>query len=190
MPRQFFTAADIIQLARLRSSDVLVLSPEDIVTQEAEEVAQTLGIRLVREKEDNGPSEPMNLINSDNRNMEKLAALKKVGGFGIILDPFGDSAAATAANVRLKDVISSADHSPMAAGYMTLEAGEFPWLLSYDEIDIILEGELVITRGSESVRGGAGDVIFIPKGSDITFGTPNKVRFVYVTFPADWNEKQ
>jgi ethanolamine utilization protein EutQ len=53
----------------------------------------------------------------------------------------------------------------------------------------VLEGELVITRGSEQVRGGPGDTIYIPKGSSITFGTPSRTRFVYVVFPVNWNEK-
>jgi ethanolamine utilization protein EutQ len=30
-------------------------------------------------------------------------------------------------------------------------------------------------------------VIFIPKNSSITFGTPGHARFVYIAFPADWN---
>jgi len=47
----------------------------------------------------------------------------------------------------------------------------------------------VITRGSEQVRGKTGDVIYIPKGSSITFGTPSWTRFVYVVFPVNWNEK-
>jgi len=93
-------------------------------------------------------------------------------------------------------VVTTDDGSPMAAGYMTLDAArggpkggaELPWTLSYDEIDVVLEGELVITRGAEVVRGGPGDVIFIPKGSRITFGTPGHTRFVYVAFPANWNE--
>ena len=28
--------------------------------------------------------------------------------------------------------------------------------------------------------------MYVPKGSSITFGTPSWTRFVYVTFPADW----
>ena len=81
------------------------------------------------------------------------------------------------------------DRSPMGAGYMSLDKGEMQWTLTYDEIDIVLEGELVITRGNEQVRGKTGDVIYIPKGSSITFGTPNWTRFVYVVFPVNWNEK-
>jgi ethanolamine utilization protein EutQ len=84
-------------------------------------------------------------------------------------------------------VLTSADGSPMGAGFMALDRGEFAWTLTYDEVDIVVEGELVITRGGEVVRGGSGDVIFIPKDSAITFGTPAGVKFVYVTYPADWS---
>ena len=77
----------------------------------------------------------------------------------------------------------------MGTGYMSLDKGEMQWTLTYDEIDIVLEGELVITRGSEQARGKTGDVIYIPKGSSITFGTPSWTRFVYVVFPVNWNEK-
>ncbi len=183
MAHQFFTATDIIQLANLRKTNVLLLGMEDIVTSEAEDVAHALGIRLLREGAAiPEPAHEMKEMSKD------LPPLKKVSGFGLTLEPFGSGGAGDAANVRLKDVVTSTDCSPMASGYMTLEKGEFPWTLTYDEIDIILEGELVITRGSEIVRGSAGDIIFIPKGSSITFGTPNRVRFVYVTFPVDWSK--
>jgi ethanolamine utilization protein EutQ len=183
MAHQFFTAADIIQLANLRKTNVLLLGADDIVTSEAEDVAQALGIRLLRE----GAAMP-ETVHAVEETGGGLPPLKKVSGFGLTLEPFGSGGVGEAANVRLKDVITSADCSPMASGYMILEKGEFPWTLNYDEIDIVLEGELVITRGRESVRGSAGDVLFIPKGSSITFGTPNRVRFVYVTYPADWNK--
>jgi len=184
MAHQFFTAADIIQLAHLRKTNVLMLAPDDIVTSEAEDVAQALGIRLLRESS----LASMAVEKPIDAAQPALPLLKKVSGFGVQLEPFGSGGAGDAAHVRLKDVITSADRSPMGSGYMTLEKGEFPWTLSYDEIDIVLEGELVITRGNETVRGNADDIIFIPKGSSITFGTPNRVRFVYVTYPADWNK--
>ncbi|MGB4806065.1 MAG: cupin domain-containing protein, partial [Anaerolineae bacterium] len=117
-----------------------------------------------------------------------LPPLKAVRRAGVSLEPFGAGLATPGTDVQLKDVITSDDRTPMAVGYMSLERGEFPWTLTYDEIDIVLEGELVITRGRDAVRGGPGDVIFIPKGSSITFGTPSRTRFVYVTYPADWNK--
>jgi ethanolamine utilization protein EutQ len=188
MPRQFFTAADIAQLARQQKSDFLLLSPDDVVTAEAVDLARALGVRLVRETAGSKPLiGPVRYGSPDPS--PPLPPLKMVLGSSVILDPFGEGLATPGTNVRLKDVVTSADGSPMAAGYMSLEKGEFPWTLTYDEVDIVLEGELVITRGSVAAHGRPGDVIFIPKGSSITFGTPNRVRFIYVAFPANWNEQ-
>jgi ethanolamine utilization protein EutQ len=186
--RQLFTAADLRRLAREQKSDLLVLAPGDLITPEAVDVARELGVRLVREDGAAAPpGRPANAAPS------APPPLKAVRGAGAALEAFGAGLATPGTDVRLKDVVTSSDGAPMAAGYMTLEAcapgpGEFPWTLSYDEIDVVLEGELVITRGREVARGGPGDVIFIPKGSSITFGTPRYTRFVYVAFPADWNK--
>jgi ethanolamine utilization protein EutQ len=189
MPRQFFTAADIAQLACQQKTDLLLLSPDDVVTHEAVDLARALGVRLVRET---GSSTPLSASPpSQGRSSAPVALppLKMVFGSGVVMDPFGEGLATPGTNVRLKDVITSADGSSMATGYMALEKGEFPWTLNYDEVDVVLEGELVITRGSVSVSAKPGDIIFIPKGSSITFGTPSRVRFIYVAFPANWNEQ-
>lgn len=181
MSRQLFTAADIRRIAREQKSDLLLLGALDIITPQAEDLAQELGLRLHRE--------PPGLLAPTQapRRPNVLPPLKVSRRSGVVLDPFGKGLATPSANVQLKDVITSADGSPMAAGYMSLDRGEFPWTLTYDEVDIVLEGELVITRGDEVVRGLPGDCIFIPNGSSITFGTPSFARFVYVAFPADWN---
>jgi len=189
MARQFFTADDILQLSRQQQSAILILGVEDVITLEAEELANKIGLRVVRETEKQAPSTMVVQTDSHLPGSRKLPPLKVVRGSQVKLEKFGLNESGQGANVRLKDVITSLDDSPVAAGYMTLEKGSFPWTLSYDEIDIILEGELVITRGNEVVQGGAGDVIFIPKGSSIVFSTPGKVRFVYVTYPTDWKEK-
>ncbi|WP_434515653.1 ethanolamine utilization acetate kinase EutQ [Dechloromonas sp. ARDL1] len=88
--------------------------------------------------------------------------------------------------VGLTDVVTAHDGSPMAAGYMAWSNCFFPWTLTYDEIDVVLEGELHIRSEGQTVIGHPGDVIFIPKGAAIEFGTPSRVRFLYVTYPADW----
>ena len=188
MPRQLFTAADIRRLAREQKSDLLYLSPEDILTPAAADTARELGVRIVREtasdRSPSGSSPPLGRPVFAG----PLPSLKHIFGGSVVMDPFGEGLATPGANVRLKDVVTSADSSPMAAGYMAMEKGEFPWTLTYDEVDIVLEGELVIRRGGQTARGGPGDVIFIPKGSSITFGTPSRVRFIYVAYPANWNE--
>ena len=183
MPRQLFTADDIRRLARERSN-TLVLGQGDIITHEANDVAYALGVKIVRSAESGSSlrKEPLPVIPA-------LPPLKVVCGANVQLERFLEGESTPGTNVQLKDVVVTQDRSPMGAGYMSLDKGEMKWTLTYDEIDIVLEGELVITRGSEQVRGGPGDTIYIPKGSSITFGTPSRTRFVYVVFPVNWNEK-
>jgi len=181
MPRQLFTAEDIRRLARERV-ETLLLAPDDIVTAEATDTAFALGVRLIRETESTFALKKEALS-------PNLPPLKVVRMSSVQVEPFLEGKTTPGTNVWLKDVVVTQDRSPMGAGYMSLDKGEMQWTLNYDEIDIVLEGELVITRGNEQVRGKTGDVIYIPKGSSITFGTPNWTKFVYVVFPVNWNEK-
>lgn len=91
--------------------------------------------------------------------------------------------------VSIADVITAKDNSSMSAGYMSWEKASFPWTLNYDEIQVVLEGELHITSQGETVVGKPGDIIFVPKSSSIEFGTPTKVKFVYIAWPANWQEQ-
>jgi len=183
MPRQLFTAEDIRRLSR-ENTETLVLGSDDIITHEASDVAYALGVKVIRET---GSS--TNLRDDLRPAAANLPPLKVVRMANIQVEPFLEGKTTPGTNVWLKDVVVTQDRSPMGAGYMSLDKGEMQWTLTYDEIDIVLEGELVITRGSEQVRGKTGDVIYIPKGSSITFGTPSWTRFVYVVFPVNWNEK-
>ncbi|HEY4468683.1 MAG TPA: ethanolamine utilization acetate kinase EutQ [Klebsiella sp.] len=88
--------------------------------------------------------------------------------------------------VGLTDLITEQDGSSMAAGFMQWENAFFPWTLNYDEVDMVLEGELHVRHEGETMVAKAGDVMFIPKGSSIEFGTPSTVRFLYVAWPANW----
>ena len=90
--------------------------------------------------------------------------------------------------VGIVDVVTAEDGSSMAAGFMAWEKCFFPWTLTYDEIDLVLEGELHIRCNGTTTIGKAGDVIFIPKNTSIEFGTPTSVKFLYVACPANWQE--
>ena len=88
--------------------------------------------------------------------------------------------------VGLTDLVTEQDGSSMAAGFMQWENAFFPWTLNYDDVDMVLEGELHVRHEGETMVAKAGDVMFIPKGSSIEFGTPSTVRFLYVAWPANW----
>lgn len=89
-------------------------------------------------------------------------------------------------DVRVKDVTTLDEAPRIAAGVMEVERTSFPWTLSYDEFDVVLEGALEIRVGERTYTGHPGDIFYIPKGSSISFCSPDKARYVYVTYPADW----
>lgn len=118
---------------------------------------------------------------------QKPSGIKLVKGNSAKLEIF--EGAGLEKKVGIADMIGAADNSNMGAGYMAWENAFFPWTLNYDEVDIVLEGELHICHQNEVKIAKAGDMIFIPKGSSIQFGTPTKVRFVYVSWPANWQDQ-
>ena len=93
------------------------------------------------------------------------------------------------ADVRLKDIVTLEESPRIGAGIMELDHADFPWTLTYDEFDYVIEGTLEIETGGRIISGNAGDILYIPKNSAIHFRSPGYARFAYFVYPADW-EKQ
>lgn len=92
-------------------------------------------------------------------------------------------------DVKLKDITTLEEAPRMGCGVMELTDGaSFEWTLTYDEYDIVLEGNLEIEIDGRVVAGGPGDVIYIPKGSHIHFQTPDRAKYAYTVYPANWQE--
>lgn len=232
MSKQLITADNIREIKAKGQSEIEVSLTNCIITPEAKEVAEQLGIRIVDKNcpqtakpiADNCSSSlteaelkvirqaiieqlPKGAMISDalidqlvckavqenkhssapKTSSQKPSAVKLVKGNMAKLEIF--EGAGIEKQVGIADMIGTADNSNMAAGYMAWENAFFPWTLNYDEINIVLEGELHICHNNEVKVAKAGDLIFIPKGSSIQFGTPTKVRFVYVSWPANWQDQ-
>ncbi|MBI4928887.1 MAG: DUF861 domain-containing protein [Anaerolineae bacterium] len=115
------------------------------------------------------------------------ASVKRVGAQSYQMKPFPFEINRPEMDVQLVDVITAENGSPMAAGFLSFHKGSFPWTLTYDEIEFVLEGEIHIGTAQGTVVGKPGDVHYIPKGTQITFGTPGWAKILYVTYPAEWS---
>ncbi|WP_018084306.1 cupin domain-containing protein [Desulfurispora thermophila] len=114
------------------------------------------------------------------------SGIRLVHGQTVTLAPFDTGKPGD--KVALADLLPVKESPRMAAGFMTMENTAFDWELNYDEYDYIIEGTLQITIDGRTYTGQAGDVFYIPRGSKITFGCPDRVKFFYVTYPANWQE--
>ncbi|WP_336221283.1 ethanolamine utilization acetate kinase EutQ [Citrobacter amalonaticus] len=225
--KKLITANDIRAAHARGEQEISVVLRASIITPEAREVAELLGVTIVEGEEPTSASactdatksetqriretiiaqlpegqfteslvsQLMDKVMKEKQSLEQSGmqpGFKSVTGKGGIkvIDgssvKFGRFDGAQPHCVGLTDLVTEQDGSSMAAGFMQWDNAFFPWTLNYDEIDMVLDGELHVRHEGETMIAKAGDVMFIPKGSSIEFGTPTTVRFLYVAWPANW----
>jgi len=71
--------------------------------------------------------------------------------------------------------VSDDTKSPITAGLFRLEKGnELTYTYTYHEMKMVIEGEFNVSDSSGmEVKATPGDLLYFPKGSTITFSTPN-----------------
>ena len=106
-----------------------------------------------------------------------------VVGKNVVIQPFLE--APPGQKVGLVDVID-ARVGNLASGFMTFDHSRLPWFLNYDEVDYIIEGDFVLEVEGQVFRAVAGDVVYIPKGSQVVFSSPTFCKVFYATYPANW----
>lgn len=226
--KKLITANDIRAAHARGEQEISVVLRASIITPEAREVAELLGVSI-KECDESAPAtavpvtedktesqriretiiaqlpegqfteslvaQLMDKVMKEKQSLslgEMQPSFKSVTGKGGIkvIDggsvKFGRFDGAEPQCIGLTDLVTEQDGSSMAAGFMQWENAFFPWTLNYDEVDMVLEGELHVRHEGETMIAKAGDVMFIPKGSSIEFGTPLTVRFLYVAWPANW----
>ncbi|WP_217078107.1 cupin domain-containing protein [Clostridium baratii] len=111
------------------------------------------------------------------------SGLKVVKGSSVKMDVFDTGNPNN--KVYFQELISK-DESKMSAGFLIIEDSKFEWELTYEEIDYVIEGTVTVEINSKIYEANAGDVLFVPKGSKVVWGSPNKAKLFYATYPANW----
>ncbi len=173
--RRLITAETVEEHAQRGALRIAAPRSSAVITPGAWTKAQALGVTF-DQSEDAVEASP-----SSARTVDRSKVVH-VQGSSVRLGQFSG-----APNVGLTDVVTGKDGSPMTAGFMAWRREDsFSWALDYDEVDYVLEGVLHLGIDGRVIEARAGDVLYIPKGSKVLFGTPNRVRVFYVTYPAEW----
>jgi ethanolamine utilization protein EutQ len=73
----------------------------------------------------------------------------------------------------------------LGAGIGVFEDCSIPWHITYDEVINILEGQFTLQVGDKLFHAGPGDVLWVPRDTDIVYIAKEKVTFFYSVLPAD-----
>ena len=88
--------------------------------------------------------------------------------------------------VWTRDLFTLEEAPRLGCGLMVMERTTFPWTLTYDEMDYVIEGRLDILVDGQTVSAGPGEVLYIPKDTSIQFSVRDKARFLDFVYPANW----
>ena len=91
--------------------------------------------------------------------------------------------------VYTKDLLTLEQSPHLGFGVMEMHKTTFDWTLNYAEIDVVLEGTLSIIQNGCTKTAKQGEALYIPKGSTIQFSVPDHAKFLYITYPADWQNQ-
>ncbi|AKA71618.1 cupin domain-containing protein [Clostridium scatologenes] len=111
------------------------------------------------------------------------SGLKVVRGSSVKMDVFDTGNPDN--KVYFQELVSK-DESKMSAGFLIIENSKFDWELTYEEIDYVIEGTLTVEINGKTYTAHAGDVLFVPSGTKVVWGSPDKARVFYTTYPANW----
>lgn len=188
----------------------VVVPPGAILTPSAYDLAKEMNLTLLRageasqvqagevqrsKAEDNalvaGPADVAQIVQRVLEKMNRPACLHprltQIKADAVVMEPF--EPAPPGQTVRLKDVITAREGN-LGAGFMEFDHSQLPWKLSYDEVDYVVSGTFTLQSGGKTFTCQAGDVMYIPKGTSVVFGSPAQARVFYVTYPVNWADLQ
>jgi ethanolamine utilization protein EutQ (cupin superfamily) len=90
--------------------------------------------------------------------------------------------------IDVADVITTANSTTIAAGFVESEGGPFAYRCDYEAVCVPLDDTMTWETGTGSRATKAGDVIWIPHGGRASYRSTGVARFVYATFPVNWPE--
>ena len=130
--------------------------------------------------------EVLKCLNGENLPYESecdVNGLKIVRGNTVKLDVFDTGNPDV--NAHYQELVSK-EESKMSAGFLVIEKSRFDWELTYEEIAYVIEGTLTVELNGKTYTAHEGDVLFVPSGSKVVWGSPDKAKIFYATYPANW----
>ena len=84
-------------------------------------------------------------------------------------------------------VENETDEKPIPLPYRCVKHhSTFAWDLSYEEIDYVISGTVSVQIDGQTYVAREGDVIYVPSGSSVVWGSPDRAKIFYTTFPSNW----
>ena len=85
-------------------------------------------------------------------------------------------------------VTGAGDGTPLGSGFARFHKAAVPWTVRYDEVLLVLEGEVEVETATGSLALGPHDCAWLPKGTALVYRSESALVF-YAIHPSDWAER-
>ncbi len=82
--------------------------------------------------------------------------------------------------VTVSDVVRPCQGSSCAVTFMEWEKASFNRTLEATEIDLVVEGDLIVKVNGKSMKAGPGDVLYLKEGVSVVYSTSSKVKLTCI----------
>ncbi len=86
---------------------------------------------------------------------------------------------------EVAEVSGTGDGTALGTGVVRMTRAEIPWTVRYDEVILVLEGQLEIETESGTLSAGPMETIWLPADTKLTYRAESALMF-YAIHPADW----
>ncbi len=89
---------------------------------------------------------------------------------------------------EIGEVLGSPESS-LGFGFAHMSGANIPWQTHYDEVLLVIEGELRVKIGDRVLVAGPRDCIVLPRGTELVYEADHAL-VAYAIHPADWAEQR
>jgi ethanolamine utilization protein EutQ len=91
------------------------------------------------------------------------------------------------AQASIAIVTGAQDATALGTGFARLSGADFAWTVRYDEVLLVLEGELTVRTDECDLVAKPHDCIWLPKGTELRYVAEEALVF-FAIHPANWAE--
>ncbi|WP_343563840.1 AraC family ligand binding domain-containing protein [Kiloniella sp. b19] len=88
---------------------------------------------------------------------------------------------------RIAELCGTGEKTELGSGFARFKCADIPWTVRYDEMLLVLEGQLTVLCGEDRLTAGSGDCIWLPRGTELRYRSEEALVF-YAIHPANWKE--
>jgi ethanolamine utilization protein EutQ len=86
-------------------------------------------------------------------------------------------------------LVNPSNSDTFSAGYFGWKNAHYDWTVKYDEVYFVTKGKVTLIHEGKCYEGEPGDVMFIRRGTPLTWDTDEDAEVIFALYPTWWRQQ-